>query len=127
MNAPDPSNPGANYVADTGDTPITSTTLDLFAEQVGLQRLDLIKVDVEGAEISLLRGGEATIRRFRPILMIEVNTTTLARFGHTPLDLLSEIGRFGYRFWVANRLGVLRPLESLPVSGAPNVFAFPFI
>lgn len=45
---------------------------DLF-EWEGLQRLDYLKIDVEGAEQEVLDGGKKIIRQYRPIIQIEVN------------------------------------------------------
>ena len=42
-------------------------------DSLGLARCDVIKADVEGMELSVLKGAEATIRRTRPILHIENN------------------------------------------------------
>lgn len=39
---------------------------------------DLIKIDVEGAEVCLLEGGRATLESVRPILMIELHKTNVA-------------------------------------------------
>ena len=36
----------------------------------GLDRLDFIKMDIEGAEIEALKGAEASIRHFKPKLAI---------------------------------------------------------
>ena len=38
---------------------------------LGLLRLDFIKIDIEGMEMEALTGAEATLRKFRPQLMIE--------------------------------------------------------
>ena len=38
-----------------------------------LQRIDLIKIDVEGFEISVLRGLPETLRRHRPLVMLELS------------------------------------------------------
>lgn len=46
-------------------------TLDRFAEEHGL-KVGMIKADIEGAEQSLLRGAEKTIRKDRPALMISI-------------------------------------------------------
>ncbi len=46
------------------------TTLDRLVAQLGLTKVDHIKIDIEGAERQALRGAEATIRRFRPQLAI---------------------------------------------------------
>ena len=45
-------------------------SIDEAVEAQGLERVDCIKLDVEGAELDALRGAEKTIRRFRPRLII---------------------------------------------------------
>jgi hypothetical protein len=58
---------------------IRLTTVDALVRQFGLDRVDLIKMDIEGAEVRALRGATETIRRFRPRLAIATY--------HTPSDL----------------------------------------
>jgi hypothetical protein len=102
------------------------TTLDAFVQQERLSRLDFMKIDVEGAEVGLLQGAEETIDRFRPVLMIEINPSTLQRFGKTSADVVILLGRHRYRMSYASRFGTLKPLSRLPVYGEePNIFAFP--
>jgi FkbM family methyltransferase len=43
-------------------------TLDQYAT---LSRVDLIKIDVEGMEVDVLRGGEQLLKRFKPVLYVE--------------------------------------------------------
>jgi FkbM family methyltransferase len=125
MSIPDKKNLGCNYLGHEGENEVGVTTLDEFCVKQQLNRLDLLKVDVEGSEVALLRGAEQTIRRFRPILMIEVNPAALQRFGYVSSDLIQAIGKHGYRMHHATRFG-LKLLERLPVYGEePNVFAFP--
>ena len=47
-------------------------TLDELVSSENLIRVDYIKIDVEGAEIQVLRGGTKTIEKFRPIIQMEV-------------------------------------------------------
>jgi FkbM family methyltransferase len=42
------------------------TTIDKLVAELGLDRVDFIKMDIEGAETKALRGGAATIRKFKP-------------------------------------------------------------
>jgi FkbM family methyltransferase len=51
---------------------ITVTTLDLLSDQLGLAQVTAIKLDAEGAEYEVLRGGRQLLRRERPILSIEL-------------------------------------------------------
>lgn len=48
----------------------STVTLDEFVEQAGLNDLDFIKMDVEGAELNVLRGGDGTLKTFKPGLAI---------------------------------------------------------
>lgn len=47
---------------------VPSITLDDFMKQQGLERVDFIKMDVEGAELSVLEGARRTLERFAPKL-----------------------------------------------------------
>jgi FkbM family methyltransferase len=76
---------------------MTFTTLDELAARLGLARLDWVKIDVEGAEFGVLQGGEGTLRRFRPNLLIEDHGSCLAFVAalgipQLCLELLREIG-----------------------------------
>ena len=73
------------------------TTLDRFVSRLGLDRLDLIKADVEGAEAALLAGGRDTLARFRPALLVEIDSSRLARAGATPADIWSALAALGYQ------------------------------
>lgn len=50
--------------------------LDALIAEEGLPAPDFVKVDVEGAELAVLRGAQATLTRCRPILLIEVHPQT---------------------------------------------------
>jgi FkbM family methyltransferase len=48
------------------------TTIDELVRELGLARVDYIKMDIEGAERAALAGGAGTIRRFKPRLTISL-------------------------------------------------------
>jgi FkbM family methyltransferase len=50
--------------------PVSTITIDEFVEQEGLEQVDFLKMDVEGAELNLLRGARGSIERFAPKLGI---------------------------------------------------------
>jgi FkbM family methyltransferase len=61
---------------------------------LGLDTLDYVKIDTEGAEVDIIKGGEATIRRCRPVLSIEYGESSYAAYGkqrHTLYDLMTEL------------------------------------
>jgi FkbM family methyltransferase len=51
---------------------VKTSTLDDFAEEHAFQRIDLLKIDVEGHETSVMKGAEKTINQFRPDLIVEI-------------------------------------------------------
>ncbi|MEM8707462.1 MAG: FkbM family methyltransferase [Actinomycetota bacterium] len=68
----------------------TVPVVTLDDQLAGLDRLDLLKLDIEGGELPALRGGAGTIARLRPTLVIELNPFVLWRWGRTfPQDLLA--------------------------------------
>lgn len=73
---------------------VRTTTLDALAAQQGLARLDLIKMDVEGAEPMVVAGGRATLARFRPAIMFEINSGPSVARGEGTLcfDMLRGLG-----------------------------------
>lgn len=62
---------------------VTVNTLDSY----GFEDVDIIKVDVEGFEFPVLKGGEQTIRRCRPVVQLEMVEAQYKRFGYTPQDI----------------------------------------
>jgi FkbM family methyltransferase len=76
---------------------IKTLSIDDLVASRGLDRLDFIKMDIEGAEMSALRGAEAALRRFRPKLAITVYHS-LSDFWSVP-QFLDALG-LGYRFFL---------------------------
>ena len=56
---------------------------------------DVMKIDVEGSEVSLLHGAAETIRRHRPVIVIEVSGTTAAYFGQVADDIIEAVYSLG--------------------------------
>ena len=78
-----------------------TTTLDAYAGTAGLESLSFVKCDVEGAELLVLRGAVQTIRRFRPLLFLEVSRHWTADFAYQPQDLARFLEDLGYsRFFL---------------------------
>ena len=64
--------PMSSHIAETGDLVIQATTLDAIVKELNLERVDLIKLDIEGAEMQALLGAENTILQFHPKLQISI-------------------------------------------------------
>lgn len=72
------------------------TRLDTYARERGLQRCDVIKADIEGFELKLLRGGEGFIREHMPVIYGEFNSEHLQRLGGAFADVAELVGGWGY-------------------------------
>ncbi len=92
---------------------VALTTIDAVADALRLDRLDFVKADVEGWELALLRGGEKTLRRFRPVLVLELLNNQLARAGHNVGDAFALLRGLGY-----TAFGLTPDNEMVPVSCA---------
>lgn len=54
-------------------------TLDAFVRDVGIRRLDCVKIDVDGFDLEVLQGAVQTLMRFNPWLVIELNHALATR------------------------------------------------
>ena len=55
-----------------------------------------IKIDIEGAEFSVIRGAQMMLQRRRPVIYAEIEDRHCARFGHSKGDLLKFMESLGY-------------------------------
>jgi FkbM family methyltransferase len=76
---------------------VNTIRLDDWAEETGLPRVDFLKVDIEGGEYAALLGGQAVLKRFRPIVFAELNSVCLSRDHRTPNDVSRLLLQLGYR------------------------------
>jgi len=109
----DPGYPGGSHVGAAGGA-VPSVRFDTWARRAGLDRLDLVKLDVEGAELPVLDGAAETLRRFRSILVVECNPVALRRFGGTDYGALLRRLRSLFSFvGVIGPAGDIRPVASV--------------
>lgn len=77
---------------------VRTTSLDSFIEGQGFARVDLLKIDVEGAEAIVLKGAERSLQaqKIRAIIC-ELQEGTLQEFGTSPGKIRAYLQKFGYR------------------------------
>ncbi len=80
--------------------PVDVLTLDDLCAQAALDRLDFIKIDVEGAELHVLRGGKNAIAAFRPTMLVEIEARHAERYGYSPEDVSGWVIGQGYTMHV---------------------------
>ena len=104
------------------------TTLDASIELADRSRVKVVKLDLEGAEYSALLGAEATLAEAHPDLLLEVESSYLARMGSSVEAVEALLRKHGYNFY---RTGIDRdgtawvsPIERLSQAAPrPNVLA----
>lgn len=77
---------------------VQTTTIDAVVKEQNLERVDFIKMDIEGSEPSALLGALETLRRFRPKLGISIYHSDWHDFIEIPLFLSSL--NLGYQFYL---------------------------
>jgi FkbM family methyltransferase len=110
--APDASDPvsgtgrviGTPSEATAGQTiRVQGRRLDTIIAATQIERLDLIKIDVEGFELPVLRSGEEAIAKFRPHVVFEYNSEYAHRGGGTPAGTTEFFLRLRYRLFAIRR------------------------
>ncbi|MGY9003036.1 MAG: FkbM family methyltransferase [Rhodospirillales bacterium] len=72
-------------------------TIDGMVESEKLTRLDFIKIDVEGWEHRVIMGGQNTIQKFHPAILVELVDDNLARADDTLQNSWDQLTQWGYR------------------------------
>lgn len=73
---------------------VPAITLDIAADLNGMP--DVIKIDIEGAELLALRGAHRVLRERKPVLLVEVHTPEIG------VEFYPLLENYGYRFFRLN-------------------------
>ena len=71
-------------------------TIDSFCENHSVQTLDILKLDVEGAERDALIGAKNSLNKFQPIVYCEMLRKHAARFGYHPNEIIAYMKNLNY-------------------------------
>jgi FkbM family methyltransferase len=95
------------------DTFVSETVLlDEYATRHGIERLDVMKVDAEGAELFILEGARAVLEAYRPTILMEINREACRQQGYEPEAIDRLLRPLGYLFRSIRSTGQLS--RSLP-------------
>lgn len=92
----DASHPANHHLGPEGIA-VEAVSLDDVLEASGLPIVSLIKIDVQGAEMLVLRGAQRTLDRCEPALYVEVFDEGLRAQGSSAEELLEFLSSLGYR------------------------------
>jgi FkbM family methyltransferase len=100
-------------------------TLDEYMTNGALDRVDLVKMDIEGAELSALRGGERLFRAARPVLLCELHEKRTAPWGYRARDIVDLVASWGYRWYMIEDGGHLTAIGADRTAFFGNGVALP--
>lgn len=75
---------------------VQQIALDAWVSQTNCTRLDFIKMDIQGGELNMLKGGLGTLRKFRPIIFTEAGEAEQRQAGSTLHEFGAYIEGLGY-------------------------------
>lgn len=93
--------------------PLTLTTIDAHIETLQFTHVELIKIDVQGAEHWVLAGAEQTARQWRPVLCTEMYDVNLRRDGTRAALLMRELIGRSDRAHGLNKAGLTAPVDAV--------------
>jgi len=83
---------------------VSVITLDQYVKGKNVERIDLMKIDVEGWEPFVIQGARSALERFRPWILMEVNSLALQGQGWKPQELLDLLEEHDYEFYKSSHV-----------------------
>ena len=99
----------------------TTVTLDQFARDNKIDRVDVIKMDIEGGELRAFQGARQILRASRPLLLVEFNGLVATQAGWKSSELYEHLRQYGYSVYEIHR-GKLVGFDESRMS-APDFYA----
>lgn len=98
------------------------TTLDIFCTHHNLAP-NIIKCDVEGAELMVLQGGEKILTTHKPAILIELLRKWSQKLGYHPNDVITLLTGYGYQAYTLGLQG-LQPCPAIDENTVETNFVF---
>lgn len=114
----------AHQVTRVGVEEVPVRRLDDLVRAEGLRRVDVVKMDVEGAELAVLEAADRVLRRHRPVLLLEVNEKALQHQGASGAALERFLRGHDYALFAFDPASG-RPVPARPDEFSDNIVAAP--
>lgn len=100
--------------------------LDDILSELEVSKVDFMKLDVEGAELSVLYGALKLLNRdSRPAMLVEVQDLRTRPWGYAARELLQFLMRMNYQWFAIAAKGALLPISCVEETYDANLVAFP--
>jgi FkbM family methyltransferase len=112
-------NPANATLLAAAGTPTNVVSIDAFAAENGLRRVDFVKIDVEGMEYEVLRGGRATWLAHQPVFYLETERRFEVIRGFPALERIETLlGEMGYRLYRIDKRGRLEAVTAATMAAS---------
>jgi len=101
------------------------TTLDGYVHRNNISSVDFIKIDVEGGELDVLKGGGEVIDRLRPIIMCEIEARRTQQWGYDTGKIFELLQGYGYTWFSVTKNGTSHYFMSKGKYACENLIAVP--
>lgn len=100
-------NPGAFNLMEEGikNTKIECIKGDDYLEENKIKQINLIKIDVEGYELEVLKGLKKSILMFNPIIIFEYDRIYQSKLNNDPIEIFDFLGKYSYQFFKIDKHG----------------------
>lgn len=95
---------------------VVSTTLDNLVKKYDLKRINFIKMDIEGSELSALHGAKKTLKKFKPIICLESDIKSFSK-------IYNFLKKFSYKAYLFNNNGTLFKIKKI-TKDQSNIFFY---
>jgi FkbM family methyltransferase len=75
---------------------IKITTIDSFVKRNKIKKIDFIKCDVEGFELSVFNGAKNSLKKFKPTVLVEIEERHTKKYDINPQEVISFFKKIGY-------------------------------
>jgi len=102
---------------------INVTTLDKYCTEKGIDNVDIIKVDIEGAELDFLKGSASIINKSKNVIIImEIVEENCLSAGYTSKDLFEYVVNLGFDAYLPKSWPFgMKKIETLPEHYHDNI------
>ena len=107
-----------------------AVTLDAYAEDHEITKLSLVKIDVDGFENVVMKGGIKTLEKFKPIIVAELAPYTHEEHGYSFEEYIQYYKSLGYRLYIIEDKKYVEAdgakiKSEIPTGSSKNMLAIP--
>jgi len=97
-------------------------TVDKYVKRYKIKSIDFIKLDVDGYETKIIKGGFNSIKKFKPVMIVEFSKGAQEEYGSSLEELADVLMLLGYNFYNTTTLEQYNDIiKATPETGSINV------